>query len=232
MPGSSVLPVAFHKNQLYFLFGKENPYADTPGWSDFGGGIETGETPLKTAMREAAEELTGFLGDTPTVKQHIKTHGGLYTIKPTKNWEMRSIPNSSGSVTDKEMNPSTEGADSNLQRFNNADKYHIHIFKTEYDPNLPKYYNRNHAFLWKSMDEKAKRSVIFEKIEIAWMTIADIKKNRNKFRPFYKEYLDRIIAESKEIRNFISKNHRKTKKTRPHLSKSLNRNKTWSKRRS
>jgi predicted NUDIX family NTP pyrophosphohydrolase len=191
MPGSSVLPVAFHKNQLYFLFGKENPYADTPGWSDFGGGIETGETPLKTAMREAAEELTGFLGDTPTVKQHIKTHGGLYTI-------------------------------------NNADKYHIHIFKTEYDPNMPKYYNRNHAFLWKCMDEKAKMSVIFEKIEIAWMTIADMKRNRNKFRPFYKEYLDRIIAESKEIRNFISKNHRKTKKTRPRLSKSLNRNKTSS----
>ena len=28
--------------QIYFLFGKENKYNDTPGWSDFGGGIETG----------------------------------------------------------------------------------------------------------------------------------------------------------------------------------------------
>ena len=39
-------------------------------------------------------------------------------FKPTKNWGMRSIPNSSWSVTDKEMNPSTEGADSNLRWFN------------------------------------------------------------------------------------------------------------------
>ena len=181
--GSSVLPVAFHNNQLYFLFGKENPYADTPGWSDFGGGIEHGETPHETAMREAAEELTGFLGDTPTVKRHIKSNGGLYKI-------------------------------------NNADKYHIHIFKTEYDRNLPVYYNRNHAFLWKKMDEKAKHSVIFEKIEVAWMTISDMKKNRNTFRPFYREYLDRIIAESKDIKQFVCRNRRYSMNTR---AKSLKR---------
>ena len=174
MVGSSVLPVAFHKNQLYFLFGKENPYADTPGWSDFGGGVEKGETPLDTAMREAAEELTGFLGDTPTIKRHIQTHGGLY-------------------------------------KMNMDDKYHVHIFAPEYDAKLPKYYNDSHQFLWKKMDEKAKSSVIFEKIEIAWMTIADMKKNRAKFRPFYKEYLDRIIAKSKDIAKFIKKHSKNTR---------------------
>lgn len=181
MVGSSVLPVSFHKNQLYFLFGKENQYADTPGWSDFGGGGEQGETPYYTAMREAAEELTGFLGDTATIKRHIKKHGGLYKI-------------------------------------NNDDKYHIHIFTTEYDANLPQYYNNNHRFLWKTMDETAKKSVIFEKIEVAWMTISDMKRNRSKFRPFYKPYLDRIIKESKDIMKFVRKNsnntrNAKTKKT-------------------
>ena len=39
-------------------------------------------------------------------------------FKPTKNSIRCADLNSSWSVTDKEMNPSTEGADSNLQRFN------------------------------------------------------------------------------------------------------------------
>jgi 8-oxo-dGTP pyrophosphatase MutT (NUDIX family) len=63
MTGSSILPVAIHKNKLYFLFGKENELEKSAkGFSDFGGGIERGETPLETACREGAEELTGFLG--------------------------------------------------------------------------------------------------------------------------------------------------------------------------
>ena len=40
------------------------------------------------------------------------------TFKPTKNSIRTADLNSSWSVTDKEMNPSTESADSNLQRFN------------------------------------------------------------------------------------------------------------------
>jgi hypothetical protein len=36
--GAGVLPATIHNNKIYFLFGKENKFADTPGWSDFGGG--------------------------------------------------------------------------------------------------------------------------------------------------------------------------------------------------
>lgn len=61
--GAGILPVSMHKGKLYFLFGKENKYADTPGWSDFGGGTDASESPINTAVREAGEELTGFLGD-------------------------------------------------------------------------------------------------------------------------------------------------------------------------
>ena len=59
--GGGILPVAIHNNKIYFLFGKENKYNDTPGWADFGGGHETNETPIQTAIREGTEELTGFL---------------------------------------------------------------------------------------------------------------------------------------------------------------------------
>lgn len=72
MVGSSILPVAFHKNKLYFLFGKEVTHDAAPGWSDFGGGIEKDETPLETALREGGEELTGFLGDAKQLQTHIK----------------------------------------------------------------------------------------------------------------------------------------------------------------
>lgn len=82
MVAGSLLPVTFHNNQLYFLFGKENPLeASAKGWSDFGGGVEKGETPWQTALREGGEELTGFLGDATLLKKHIRKHGGTYNLK-------------------------------------------------------------------------------------------------------------------------------------------------------
>jgi len=69
--GAGILPISFYKNRIYLLFGKENKYADTPGWSDFGGGIDKGETAYKTVIREAQEELTGFLGGDKEIKKII-----------------------------------------------------------------------------------------------------------------------------------------------------------------
>jgi hypothetical protein len=73
--GAGILPTTIHNNNLYFLFGKENKFADTPGWSDFGGGTETKETFLDTAIREGGEELTGFLGDSKEIKTMLKKYG-------------------------------------------------------------------------------------------------------------------------------------------------------------
>ena len=77
--GAGILPVSIHKGKLYFLFGKENKYADTPGWSDFGGGIDAGETPLTTVIRESQEELTGFLGGDREMRTWIR--GGTHKMK-------------------------------------------------------------------------------------------------------------------------------------------------------
>jgi hypothetical protein len=70
--GAGILPVALKNGKLYFLFGKENQYADTPGWSDFGGGTDNNEIPLQTAIREAQEELTGFLGGEREIRAWMK----------------------------------------------------------------------------------------------------------------------------------------------------------------
>uniref|UniRef100_A0A6C0DQC4 Nudix hydrolase domain-containing protein n=1 Tax=viral metagenome TaxID=1070528 RepID=A0A6C0DQC4_9ZZZZ len=182
MVAGSILPVTIHNNEIYFLFGKENNMEKSAkGWSDFGGGVENGETPFKTALREGSEELTGFLGDSKQLAKHIKTHGGFYHIE--------------------------------------HNNYHVHIIFWDYDENLVKYYNNNHAFLWERMDNQMlSKSKLFEKIEIGWFSLNDIKNNRGKFRMFYEEIVDKILENVENIREFINKkNRRKTVKSRKYV---------------
>jgi len=77
--GASILPVTIHKGKLYFLFGKERPNDDNPGWSDFGGGTDNKETYIQTAIREGGEELTGFLGNDADIK-HLLTRFGTFDV--------------------------------------------------------------------------------------------------------------------------------------------------------
>lgn len=73
--GASILPVTFYNNKIYFLFGKERESDENPGWSDFGGGTEKGESFLTTASREGSEELTGFLGSSKDIKKLLNKYG-------------------------------------------------------------------------------------------------------------------------------------------------------------
>lgn len=178
MVGSSILPVCIHKNKLFFLFGKESTTDQAPGWSDFGGGIESPESPYETAMREGGEELKGFLGDGTTIKKHIKTHGGYYHI-------------------------------------NHKDQYHIHVINYPYDENLPKYYNDNHEFLWKRMNTNLlKRTKLFEKMEIKWFSISELRKRKLEFRKFYQEIVENILSEIPNIKRFLKKKNKNTKHTK------------------
>lgn len=172
MVAGALLPVAIHKNKLYFLFGKERDDDDTPGWSDFGGGCEGSETPYNTAMREGGEELKGFLGDGTQVEKLIRSNGGFYKFV--------------------------------------SGTYHIHVFCINYDENMPTYFNRNHRFLWERMDKKyLKETKLFEKAEIGWFTLEDMKKRRSEFRPFYQEIVGELLEEMPKINAFIRAKHRK-----------------------
>ena len=82
--GAGILPTTIHNGKLYFLFGKENKYEDSaPGFSDFGGGTDNNETFLNTAIREAGEELTGFLGNDKDIKKLLSR--GTYNIDYNSN---------------------------------------------------------------------------------------------------------------------------------------------------
>jgi len=75
MGAGGILPATLVNNKLYFLFGKEQKFDETPGWSDFAGGQEEKESQFQTAIREGSEELTGFLGTEKDVKRLLTQHG-------------------------------------------------------------------------------------------------------------------------------------------------------------
>ena len=79
--GAGILPIALHKNKLYFLFGKEVK-STSPGWSDFGGSTENHEPPKKTALREGYEELSGFFG-TKKELENMVTKKEIFTLENT-----------------------------------------------------------------------------------------------------------------------------------------------------
>jgi len=73
--------------------------------------------------------------------------------------------------------------------------YHIHVFYLKYDPNLPKYYNRNHAFLWKRMNKKMlSKTKLFEKIEIQWFSVDMMNTRIKEFRSFYQDIVKQLVG--------------------------------------
>lgn len=171
--GAGILPTTIHNGKLYFLFGKEGKYEDSaPGFSDFGGGTDKNETYLETAIREAGEEFTGFLGNDTDVRKMLNKYG-TYNIDY----------NSDGHKT-----------------------YRMHIFPFQYNEWLPYYYNNNQRFLQKRLDPKVlKNSKIFEKAEIKWVPVTNLKKMRPQFRSYFKNIVDMILNEQHTIKQFIQK---------------------------
>lgn len=164
--GAGILPTALVKGKLYFLFGKENEYeTSAPGYSDFGGTTESNESYLVTATREAAEELTGFLG----------THNDIYNnLKGEKCFfDLRNV------------------------------KYRTFIYKMEYNPYLPFYYNNNQKFLQKKIPNVIKRTKIFEKAHIIWVCQDDLRDFKKKCRFFYRPMIDNLIQNLSEIKRFL-----------------------------
>ena len=75
--GAGILPITIFKGTLYLLLGQER---QEHLWSDFGGSSNKRELPFKTAIREGAEELNGFLGNEKKLSQLV-SNNKLLTIK-------------------------------------------------------------------------------------------------------------------------------------------------------
>jgi hypothetical protein len=84
--------------------------------------------------------------------------------------------------------------------------YRIHIFAIDYDPKLPFYYNNNQRFLQKRLEpEVIKKTKIFEKEEIRWVCVDEIRKMKPHFRFFFKPIVDKIYSERQDIKKFVIK---------------------------
>jgi hypothetical protein len=177
MTGSGFLPVTIMNNKLMFLFGLESECEKSAkGWSDFAGGMEKNENDSSikdiydSALREFAEETSGFLGGPTEIRNLVKRNGGHIVYSHD----------------------------------NNGSKYHIHLFRLDFDDKLIKYYNTSHKYLYQKLNHKLLQDTkVFEKVELRWFTIDMMRKNRNSFRKFYREIVDELILHSEAIKTFI-----------------------------
>lgn len=84
--------------------------------------------------------------------------------------------------------------------------YRMFIFPMKYDPALPYYYNNNQKFLQRKLEPRViQKSKIFEKEEIRWIPISELKKMRPKFRCYFRHMIDKILEQQREIREFIER---------------------------
>ena len=178
--GAGILPATIHNEKLYFLFGKEGEFEDSaPGFSDFGGGTDNNESYFETAVREAGEELTGFLGNDVDIRKMLNKFG-TYNI-----------------------DYATDGHKT----------YRMHIFPFEYNPWLTHYYNNNQRFLQKRLPAKVfKTTKIFEKAEIHWVCVDDLKKMLPQFRSYFQNIVTMIMHQKENIKKFIMKGRKKSTK--------------------
>ena len=58
------------------------------------------------------------------------------------------------------------------------------------------------------------KTKLFEKIEINWFTVEQMKKRRNEFRNFYREFIDEYVQEEDKIKEFVKKCMKKTGKNK------------------
>jgi len=173
--GAGILPTTIHNKKLYFLFGKENQYEDS------------------------AAGFSDFGGGTDNKEDFLETairEGGE---------ELTGFLGSDNDVKKMLKKYGTYNIDYK-DKDSKFDTYRMHIFPMEYDELLPFYYNNNQRFLQKRLDAKIiKKSKIFEKEEIKWIPIDDLKKMRKKFRSFYQNIVDILYDDRENIKKFVRK---------------------------
>ena len=87
-------------------------------------------------------------------------------------------------------------------------KLHLETYTTflvsvPYDPNLPFYFNNHHKFVKSHLPHLEGKNGLYEKRQIKWMTIADLKQKRYPFRQYYKPMLKQIIDEEEFLKKAL-----------------------------
>lgn len=180
MNGGGIIPFSYDNGNIYFLFGRESKdirWSEKGLWSNFGGTInKTKESNMEGIIREFWEESSGIFGTKDSVENYIRNN--------FKNLLIFYSPVYRGAII---------------------------FLPVKYDKNLPKYFNWNYGqskilLSGKKELERVRQKGLLEKDTAMWFTVADLIKNRKKFRKCDYEILDYInenfipiIEEKKEI---------------------------------
>jgi hypothetical protein len=82
------------------------------------------------------------------------------------------------------------------------------------------YYNNNQRFLQKRLPENVfKTTKIFEKAEIRWVCVDDLKKMRSQFRSYFQNIVDMMLNQKDSIKSFINGGNRKKSTKKKALSR-------------
>ena len=84
------------------------------------------------------------------------------------------------------------------QKFVSDKKYYSYLFEIQHDPWLPVYFNNHHKFIKEHLPHKINKNGLFEKSEIKWFSLNEIKQNKTNFRSHYINILDQIIKDYKD----------------------------------
>lgn len=86
--GAGVLPMAFHKGNIYFLFSREwiDSKEDGGLWSDFGGSKDSNESFKETAIRECNEESNKILGSKKRIEYLVNKSIKTITMNGYKTY--------------------------------------------------------------------------------------------------------------------------------------------------
>lgn len=72
--------------------------------------------------------------------------------------------------------------------------YHTYVFKIQFDPLLPEYFNNHHKFMQRHFPDKIDKKGFFEKSDIKWFTLDDLNNTKKyKFRYHYKEIIKKLL---------------------------------------
>jgi 8-oxo-dGTP pyrophosphatase MutT (NUDIX family) len=102
----------------------------------------------------------------------------------------------------------------------NYDNYKTYMVLIDYDEKLPHYFNNQSEFLETYHSKNILfKSTMYEKEQIKWFSLDELKKNKSKFRNFYQNIVSLILKNKKEIINKLQnkktiRKNKKFKKTR------------------
>ena len=90
------------------------------------------------------------------------------------------------------------------------DKRYTYLVKAEYDERLPYYFSNNYKFICEYLKGHVDHpsNGLFEKSEVRWFTVEDLKRERNIFRDYFRNIIDILVYNHPKTVSKLKREHR------------------------